>query len=194
MARQPKITEIKFPVTKVDGINEDGRSRQDILSDLDLNDQKANILQYHRAELLENGHQVIEVMVNDMKVGEIDDADYILYQESIPNARGGRVAIYQEEYEDGTIHYTCDSYLIVPYINSETEKSNLRKRKQVIVVALCAVMLVFGIVNVFKGDFGPLVFVLVASFVLVYLAFIRDPKKDDSTYQFIKTGKKKKSI
>ncbi|MCQ2554590.1 MAG: hypothetical protein MJ171_02940 [Clostridia bacterium] len=192
MAKQPKTTEIKFRVLDVDGVNEDGMSRQEILYDLAGNDPKDNHLQYHRGDFLENGHQVIDVMVNDRKIGEIDDEDYIVYQESIPNARGGFVKIYQEENEDGTIHCTCDSFMIVPYLNSETSKAALRKRKKISTAILIVLFFGFGIVIVFKGDFGPLVFTLVGSGILFYYVFIRDPRKDDAGYQFMSTGKRKK--
>lgn len=195
MALKPKFSEEKFRVTLVDGVNEDGKKRQELLEEFSDNASSDNILQFHRAnQVRDNGHQVIDIMVNDQKIGELDDDDYIRYGEHIHSARKGRIQIYEEELEDGNISFTCDAYITIPYVNSEEEKAKIRKRTQVIYVILIAIFMFYGIKGVIQGSFMSLVFAILISGAFVYFGFIRDPHKGDAAYQFVATGKKKKSV
>lgn len=196
MALKPKFSEEKFVIVGIDGSNEDGTKRQDLLAKFSENISTDNLLQFRRVERIneKSKHQVIEITINDQIVGELDDEDYIRYEEHIHSARKGRVQIFTEEMEDGSIHYTCNAYITIPYVNSEEEKASIRKRKQVVFVMLILMFMAYGVKEAIGGAFRMLIFAVLISAAFYYFGFIRDPHKDDAAYQFIATGKKKKSV
>lgn len=196
MALKPKFSEERFVVSLVDGVNEDGTKRQELLAKYSENLSTDNYVQFHRANKIheDSKHQVIEIMVNDTKVGELDDEDYIRYEEYIHSARKGRVQIFTEEMEDGSIYYTCSAFITIPYVNSEEEKAKIRKRKQVVYILLIILFMFYGVKGVLEGNFFSLIFAIILSAAFFYFGFIRDPHKGDAAYQFIATGKKKKSV
>lgn len=186
MAQQ--FTKEKFEIIGVDGFNEDGSSRQEILKQaLYAYDDE---LTFNRGPVREDNHQLIEAMIKGKKVGELDDEDYRRYNAMIRVAKDARIQIYEEEREDGTHHFTADAVIVVPFVVSRESRIELRNRKRAAIGAMSILFLITAVWLFFKGDFKFGLLGLAIAAVMAWWGFIRKPEKDDVVMKYIETGKK----
>ncbi|MBQ2304656.1 MAG: hypothetical protein II181_01005 [Firmicutes bacterium] len=187
MAQKQFIKEV-FKVIRTDQNNEDGTPRQKLLRKFQLRGEDEAT--FNRGPIREDNTQLIEVMVNGEKLGELADEDYRRYNAMIRVAKDARVQIYEEEQEDGTITYTADAVLVVPYIVSKESRDDLQGRKRMAIGVMGIVFLATSIWLFVKGDikFGLLGLAIAAG--MAYWGFIRKPSKDDVVLKYIETGKK----
>ena len=187
MAQRQYIKEI-FPVVGTDLNNDDGTSRQKLLKKFSLTG--VDEVTFNRGPVRDDNTQLVEVMVQGQKVGEIKDEDYRRYNAMIRVAKDARIQIYEEEQEDGSIVYTADAAVVVPYIVSKESRVELKERKRKAIGAVSIVFLLTAIYLFVQGDikFGILGLVIAAG--MAYWGFIRKPEKDDVVLNYIETGKK----
>lgn len=186
---QKKTVKVEFEVHGVDEFNEDGTARQKILEELS---QEIRVpVTFNRGEIKENHAQLVEVLVEGKKIGEISDDDYIRYNTSIGSARDAFLWIYEEQDEDGNSHYTAYAVIVVPYAVSMEARENLYKRKK---KALIVCLVVFAAATVWsfiqKDWFSAGIGVLI-TLGFGYWTFVRRPEQDDEVLYFFKTGHKK---
>ena len=187
MAQRQYIKEI-FPVVGTDLNNDDGTSRQKLLKKFSLTG--VDEVTFNRGPIREDNTQLVEVMVQGQKVGELKDEDYRRYNAMIRVAKDARIQIYEEEQEGGDVVYTADAAVVVPYIMSKESRVELKERKRKAIGAVSIVFLLTAIYLFFQGDikFGILGLVIAAG--MAYWGFIRKPEKDDVVLNYIETGKK----
>ncbi|MBO5994240.1 MAG: hypothetical protein J6Q41_01855 [Firmicutes bacterium] len=178
----------KFTIIGTDEMNEDGSSRQEILKRaLYSGDDE---LTFNRGPVREDNHQLIETMIKGKKVGELSDDDYRRYNAMIRVAKDARIQIYEEELEDGTIVFTAEAVIVVPYVVSRESRTELQRRKRMAIGAMSIVFLVAAFWQFFRGGFlyGALGLLIAAA--MFYWGFIRKPEQNDVVMKYIETGKK----
>ncbi|MBQ4467453.1 MAG: hypothetical protein II918_04465 [Firmicutes bacterium] len=186
MAQQ--YTKEKFEIIKVNELNEDGTSRQDLLKKFLYTDEDE--LTFNRGPVREDNHQLVEAMVKGQKVGELSDDDYRRYNAMIRVAKDARIQIYEEEEEDGTHVFTAEAVLVVPYAVSVESRKELNDRKRLAIGTMSIVFLVLAVWLLFKGEFKSAILGVIIAAVMAWWGFIRKPEKDDVVMKYIETGKK----
>ena len=193
MANAKQYTRVKFQIHGVDLTNEDGKERQELLKEFLYND--VNQLTFNRVgQPTKEKHQTIEAMVNGQKIGEISDSDYVEYQTNIMIAKDARVAIYEEELENGESYFTADACLYVPYVQTKESRMKYVNRKKKTIVAMGIIFIALAIWQFVQGEVKIGIFGVVMALLMGYWGLIRKPEEDDKVLYYLKTGKKKRIV
>lgn len=182
-----KLTNVTFEIVKENAVNEDGEARQDILKQAYYDGDSQ--ITFNRGKVRSNGNQIIEVILNEKKVGELKDSDYIKYQTSIASAQEAFIRIYEQESKEGD-YYIADAVITMPYNLTIEGRMAYQKRKKLVLLAMMAVFALSIIYSLLNGDMKTVIMGVAGEIVLAYWVFIRDPKKDDRVLRYLKTGRR----
>ena len=184
MAKNKGEQRLRLRITELDGVNENGKSRQSIL--------KHYFKLYEEPELsfgmpvgqggdAYNPEAPVAILANGEVVGFLDERDRVAFEDNVDRAIRGYIYIEEEDEEAGI--YTAQAVIVVDHIVTEAEKRKNEITRLTVIWTAVIGLLIVTVYNLIKGYWMETGLSVILLAFVFYIGVIRKPPKKKSFYQ-----------